>query len=161
MIEPTSRKAYREIKREGLLSDARMRVYEALCTEGAMTGRELDEYLGSESAHKRLSELESLGVAESVEKRKCSITGRTAKLWRTTEELPSESNSDDSSQPGEEQSKVSRLVSEASEHGMVLVEEDRLEEVVNDTKCTIEFDDRGVAQLREQASLSDFFNWEK
>lgn len=46
-----------------------------------ITGGELDALLPSKDAHKRLSELQDLGLAKVHTIRPCSTTGRNAKAW--------------------------------------------------------------------------------
>lgn len=46
-----------------------------------ITGSELDQLEQSKDAHKRLSELERMGVAKVVTTRTCTISGRRAKAW--------------------------------------------------------------------------------
>lgn len=50
-------------------------------TMRGITGRELDAMLPSTDGHKRLSELEDLGLARVLVVRPCSFTGRNAKAW--------------------------------------------------------------------------------
>jgi len=45
------------------------------------TGAELNQILGSSSAHKRLSELEAMGLIEQRRIRECSITGQRVTVW--------------------------------------------------------------------------------
>lgn len=90
MIRQTSIDVYTKIKAEGLLSRMRWRVYEALYLNGPLTGKELDQLLGTDSAHKRLSELKALGVIEdSGEKvRACRVSGENVIEWDVTSNLP-------------------------------------------------------------------------
>lgn len=71
----------------------RWRVYETLYRYGAMTGRELDQLMACPketrtSYHKRLPELEYMGVAYVVEERCCRVTGQLACVWDVTDGLP-------------------------------------------------------------------------
>lgn len=50
-------------------------------TAQGVTGREVDELLATTDGHKRLSELQDLGLAKVLRVRPCSITGRNAKAW--------------------------------------------------------------------------------
>jgi hypothetical protein len=93
MNRATSNRAYREIKRSGLLSRMRWRVYRTVFHHGPLTAHELDNHLASPeetktSYHKRLSELQRVGVCRVVGERPCSITGRNALLWDVTDALP-------------------------------------------------------------------------
>lgn len=92
-MRDTSLLAYRQIKEEGLLSRMRFVVYDHLFHHGPLTAVELSSQLKgpkevSPSYHKRLSELERLGVVRTVDRRECSITGREAELWDVTSRLP-------------------------------------------------------------------------
>lgn len=57
---------FHRIKEEGSLPPKCLGVYEALFQNGPLTGKELDEVLGSKSAHKRLSELKAFGVVKAT-----------------------------------------------------------------------------------------------
>ena len=70
------------VKKTGELSRKRRDVYEALLSHGDMTGRELNEYLKSQSAHKRISELYKLGFIVPVAERECRVTGRHVVAWK-------------------------------------------------------------------------------
>ena len=87
-MRQTSLEAFQAIKSEGLLSGMRLRVYELLYHRGPLTGREVNSFLEGVSYHKRLSELERVGVAGLVGRRKCSITGRLAVEWDVTDAMP-------------------------------------------------------------------------
>lgn len=80
--------ALKRIKDEGLLSNSRLKVYEALCQHGPMTGSEINHILNSASAHKRLSELEEQGVVRVKRDRLCTVTGNEAAEWEAVDALP-------------------------------------------------------------------------
>jgi hypothetical protein len=85
-VRDTSREAYEEIVRTGLLSGMRLEAYKAIYTHGPMTGRELDLYMYGVAGqgrdyHKRLSELAALGVVREVERRPCNVTGKQAYVY--------------------------------------------------------------------------------
>lgn len=93
-MRQTSIETYQQIEEGGLLSEMRWTVYRTLFHHGPLTGRELNQRLGegattSASYHKRLSELELLGVAYVTRERVCTITGRNACEWDVTDKLPS------------------------------------------------------------------------
>lgn len=93
MMRTTSIRVYREIKESGLLSRMRWRVYRVVFKHGPLTAHELDTHLAAPeetktSYHKRLSELERVGVCRVVGERPCTITGRSALLWDVTDNLP-------------------------------------------------------------------------
>jgi hypothetical protein len=89
-VRKTSIEVYHKIKAEGLLSKMRFAVYEELFLRGPMTGKELDKALGTDSAHKRLSELKALGVVEDSEPRtrSCEVSGENVVEWDVTGRLP-------------------------------------------------------------------------
>lgn len=95
MPRRTSMEAYRKIQSENLLSKMRFKVYDHLFYHGPMTAGELAAQLKRPdephpSYHRRLHELEKLGVAERIGVvRKCTITGFNAEVWDVTPELPS------------------------------------------------------------------------
>jgi len=93
VMRDTSEEAFRAIKSDGLLSKMRQQVYEYLYHCGPATGAEIDRELkmvggGRGHYHKRLSELERLGVAKRVGTRECKVTGRRAEMWDVTSSLP-------------------------------------------------------------------------
>jgi len=92
MSTPTPRRtsvtAYHEICDSGLLGETQKNVIQALAEKGPQTGRELDEYLCSPDAHKRLSELEDMGVARSAGMKICSVTEREVVVWELTGDKP-------------------------------------------------------------------------
>lgn len=89
-IRQTSIDVYTKIKSEGLLSRMRWLAYEALYLNGPLTGKELDQLLGTDSAHKRLSELKTLGVIDDSGERirACRISGENVIEWDVTTNLP-------------------------------------------------------------------------
>lgn len=87
-MKQTSIDAYNTIKENGLLSKMRMEVYDCLHAWGDMTGRELNRHLGGVSFHKRLSELQNLGVIETDGERPCDVTGQVSTVWRVNGCLP-------------------------------------------------------------------------
>jgi hypothetical protein len=83
----TSVEAYQQAEAEGLLTKERAAVFRVLreavtSLNGDMTGREVDQVLGSVDAHKRLSELLRQGLAVDAMTRACRVTGRRAIAWR-------------------------------------------------------------------------------
>ncbi len=82
----TSLQAYDYIRQNGLLSHMRLRVYEDLLTNGPSTAAEvtarlLTPTMGNPSFHRRLSELEELGIVYRVKVRECRLTGHLAEVW--------------------------------------------------------------------------------
>lgn len=92
MSTPTPRQTsiatYHDICDSGLLGETQKNVIQALYEKGPLTGRELDEYLCSPDAHKRLSELEDMGVARSAGMKICSVTEREVVAWELTGDKP-------------------------------------------------------------------------
>jgi hypothetical protein len=98
-IRQTSIQAYTEIESKGLLSKVRWKVYEHLFNAGPLTGSELNHDLGGSGYHKRLSELEQLGVVYLAGKRTCNITGMECETWDVTATLPTGTVKSTSSRP--------------------------------------------------------------
>ena len=71
--------AYRDVL--PTLSNARKKVLAYIVENGPCTGRQINQGLGSQSAHKRLSELERLGVIRCAGVIKCPITGQSSNNW--------------------------------------------------------------------------------
>lgn len=91
-MRQTSILAYEAIKSSGKLSDMRWRVYDFLYRNGPLTGRELDAAMASPgetrtSYHKRLGELERMGLACIVTERNCHVTGHLAIEWDVTDKM--------------------------------------------------------------------------
>jgi hypothetical protein len=95
MTRTTSIQAYHKIKDEGLLSQRRWEVYDALFKHGPKTGGELFNICGGVvkgSVCARLTELRDLGVAYEQGTKTCDLTGQTAILWDVTDKLPKKKN---------------------------------------------------------------------
>ena len=88
-MRQTSIQAYKQIEANGLLSRVRWMVYSHLFHHGPLTGGELNRQMGGGGYHKRLSELESLGVIVGTGIRVCSVTGMKCEQWDVTCALPS------------------------------------------------------------------------
>ena len=91
-MRQTSLLAYETIKASGKLSDMRWRVYDFLYKNGPLTGRELDDGMAlpnetRTSYHKRLTELECMGLARIVTERNCRITNHQAIEWDVTDRM--------------------------------------------------------------------------
>lgn len=82
-MRQTSIDAWEDIKASGVLGLEQLRAYECLFRHGPLTGREIDDRLGVDM-HKRLSELERLGVVKCNGKRECRVTGRQVHEWDVT-----------------------------------------------------------------------------
>jgi hypothetical protein len=97
----TSADVYRQIREEGLLSEMRFTVYDALFIHGPATAGEISKGLiqvgvpsgggraGPGNVSARLVELRDLGTAEELGEKECSVTGRNVILWDVTDQLPS------------------------------------------------------------------------
>jgi hypothetical protein len=95
-IRQTSIEVYRQMEREGLLSERRWEAYKILYEYGPMTSNEIFEKARlhgnpnyRHNTNARMTELRDLGVAVEVGTRECSVTGRTVILWDVTDQLPS------------------------------------------------------------------------
>lgn len=85
----TSRRAFHEITDDGTLGDQQERVRAHLAASpAAITANELNQQLGGKGFHKRLSELERVGVVRRAGERACTITGRVCAVWVATGETP-------------------------------------------------------------------------
>ena len=89
----TSIDCYNQIKEEGLLSNMRFKVYEAIlkkapCTSAEVLSIMLSKNSAITSSRARFTELRELGVIYEVQNRKCAITGRTSIEWDLTDRLP-------------------------------------------------------------------------
>lgn len=87
-VKRTSKETFLAILEEGVLSKQRRRVYKLLFVAGPLTGREVNERLGSVSGHKRLSELQRLDVVDIYGTRTCGITSRQSEAWDVTGRMP-------------------------------------------------------------------------
>ena len=79
-MKQTSVEAF-ELLVNGKLNTVQMSVYHHLLNNGPMTGREINNALGGDSYHKRLSELKRQGMVYEDDVRKCSISGIKATVW--------------------------------------------------------------------------------
>jgi len=92
----TSKKVYKQIEAEGLLSGRRWNVYKTLFKIGPSTAAEISQADCSsfknpakgDNSHARLSELKEMGAVEEVGERTCSTTGREVILWDVTSQIP-------------------------------------------------------------------------
>ncbi len=94
-MRQTSIEAFNEIKNNGLLSQRRWEVYEALFNHGPCTANELRKHLAFKDGINvnlnvvtRLGELRNFGVVFEVRERQCSITGIVVIEWDVTDRLP-------------------------------------------------------------------------
>lgn len=76
----SSVKAWNSAPVQKVAATLRDRALDVLRSQEA-TGAELNQILGSSSAHKRLSELEAMGLIEQRPSRECSITGQKVTVW--------------------------------------------------------------------------------
>ena len=68
----------------------RFKAYEIVAQHGPLTQRQVDVHFGSDSGHKRISELVERGVVRSVGEGTCPISGMQALLWDLTDQMPVE-----------------------------------------------------------------------
>ena len=90
MARQTSIDCYNQIKKEGLLSKTRLRIYKELLNQSCVTAKELEVTMDYSYAHQRLSEMRNLGTISEVGTRKCRITGRESIVWDLTDNLPND-----------------------------------------------------------------------
>lgn len=88
-MRSTSISAYADLVASGALNAKQRAVWGALHVDGPKTGRELDQMLSTQDAHKRLSELERAGLVYEIRKTTCKVTSRKAILWALTSKDPS------------------------------------------------------------------------
>jgi len=89
----TSIDCYNKIKQEGLLSNMRFKVYEAIlrkapCTSGEAFATMTTKENQISQSRARFTELRELGVIYEKGEKKCSITGRNVIEWDLTDRLP-------------------------------------------------------------------------
>ena len=78
--------AYQSILSE--LPGSRRKVFRHLMKQGPLTGRELNQHMNSQSAHKRLSELQRQGLIVDAGTRTCRVTGHESHAWNVIGEGP-------------------------------------------------------------------------
>lgn len=88
MVKETSKQAFQQILESGALGDSQKKVFQAIFELGDATGRELNDALKSQSAHKRLSELEDMGLIRGIRARVCKVTGNDSTAWEITGSMP-------------------------------------------------------------------------
>jgi hypothetical protein len=88
MTRDTSINAYNAIINDGLLKKQQMSVYKAVFRLKNVTGHEVDEYMGTQDAHKRLSEIRDKGVIMENGQKLCRVTSRNVIAWAVTGDLP-------------------------------------------------------------------------
>ena len=88
MARETSKQAFQEILESGALGESQKKVFQAIFELGEATGRELNQHLSSQSAHKRLSELHEMGLIREKKIRECRVTGHDSASWEVTGAMP-------------------------------------------------------------------------
>lgn len=93
MTRHTSIETFKAITESGLVSKLRKEVYIALFECGESTALELytERFKNKYRDHSitpRFSELEKIGIVESVYERPCKISGRNAIVWITNNNMP-------------------------------------------------------------------------
>jgi len=64
-------------------------IYNLLSSNGGgLTASEIESQLRRAGLHRRLSEMEKLGLAKKVGKRKCTVTGRISSQWFADDSPP-------------------------------------------------------------------------
>ena len=90
MTRKTSHESWQAIQDSGLVMRMRLKVYNWIYLNGPATRSELDQALRgpnevNPSYHKRLSELERMGIIQTWGEGDCGITGRKCIVWVTTD----------------------------------------------------------------------------
>ena len=83
MTRTTSAEAWREIQEDGTLTNRQSEVFRYLEAHGPMTAEQLTDNSGIPGAWKRLSELEDMGMVESLLKT-TNKSGKRAFIWAAT-----------------------------------------------------------------------------
>jgi chromosome segregation and condensation protein ScpB len=92
-IRQTSIDTFNQIKEEGLLSNMRLKMLEAILNNAPCTASEAFKVLGCKTNQSgRITELKELGVIYEVQTRICNVTGRSAIEWDLTDRLPENVN---------------------------------------------------------------------
>ena len=89
----TSIDCYNKIKEQGLLSNMRFKVYEAIlkkapCTSGEAFATMTTKENQISQSRARFTELRELGVIYEKGEKQCTITGRNVIEWDLTDRLP-------------------------------------------------------------------------
>ena len=89
----TSIDCYNKIKEQGLLSNMRFKVYEAIlkkapCTSGEAFATMTTKENQISQSRARFTELRNLGVIYEKGEKQCTITGRNVIEWDLTDRLP-------------------------------------------------------------------------
>tara|TARA_R110002073_G_scaffold17423_1_gene65505 strand:+ start:706 stop:1128 length:423 start_codon:yes stop_codon:yes gene_type:complete len=92
-MRQTSIDCYNQIKEQGLLSNMRFKVYEAIlkkapCTSGEAFATMTTKENQISQSRARFTELRNLGVIYEKGEKQCSITGRNVIEWDLTDRLP-------------------------------------------------------------------------
>ena len=92
-MRQTSIDCYNQIKEQGLLSNMRFKVYEAIlkkapCTSGEAFATMTTKENQISQSRARFTELRELGVIYEKGEKQCSITGRNVIEWDLTDRLP-------------------------------------------------------------------------
>lgn len=85
-MRQTSIRAYHTIKEDGTLTKLQQLVADYVKAAGPVTGRTISKAISG--GHKRLSDLEKLGIIATIGTRKDEITGKNVLLWVTTGQQP-------------------------------------------------------------------------
>lgn len=85
-MDRNSVQAWRRVKNDGKLTEARRRALRGVVRFGPCTAQELVKATRYQHAEKRLSELERAGIVRRCEPRACAVTGETAWQWQINPE---------------------------------------------------------------------------
>lgn len=94
MARRTSIEIYHKIESNGLLSKKRWEIYRILFKHGPLTSNEVFQFSDAKgfdhrhNTNARMSELRTMGVAEEVGEKICTVTGVNVLLWDVTDKLP-------------------------------------------------------------------------
>ncbi len=95
MVRETSKMAYDQIKKDGLLPQKRFECYEVLFFNGKLTSAEVFKILNKDkpnaaitSSRSRFTELRDMGCIVEVGTKVCTVTGQESICWEATANLP-------------------------------------------------------------------------
>jgi hypothetical protein len=123
MTRQTSIDCYHQIKAEGLLSDMRFSVYQALYNlNKPSTRREVYATMNvSNQESTRFTELRNLGVIYEKTTRKCSISGRTSIEWDLTDNIPDKSLLKKNTKPNNLKKCIKFILNNMAEKGLMWI----------------------------------------
>lgn len=133
MTRKTSIDCYNQIKSEGLLSEMRFKVFEALYNlNKPSTTREVYATMPvSKQEATRFTELRNLGVIYEKTTRKCSISGRTAIELDLTDNLPDKALLKKIKKPNNLKKCIEFISNKMDEKGLMWIGKEELKSLIS------------------------------